>query len=629
VRHDAAPAGPAAGAAARQPSDETLWREFAEASTADAFYRSWLALQCRFIDGVGSAVVVAAAGTTGRFAPVAVWPAGTRSASHLGEAADKALAERRGVVLRQPANGTGEGERYDLAYPIQTAGKVYGVVALDIAARPDTELQAVLRQLQWGAGWLELVVHRLGVAKPPAAASPVATPPTDVVLGLLATALTEDRFYAAAMAFATAIAGALDCDRVSLGFVKRGRTRVRAISHSAQFSNETNIVRSIEAAMDEAVDQHEAVVYPPDPGREPRIARAHEALARQHDVGSVCSVPLIQGRRIVGAVTLERPALRPFQTPTVELCEALAAVAGPVLELHRRDDRWLATKALETCARQLGAVIGPRHLALKLAVVAVAATAAFLAVATAEYRVSARTVMEARIKRAAVAPFEGYIREAPVRAGDLVRAGDVLAVLDDRELKLERAKWLSQQEQLLRQYSLALAKREAAQVNIISAQIDQAKAQLALLDEHLARTKILAAFDGVVVTGDLSQSLGVPVERGQPLFEVAPLEEYRAVLQVDERDIADVAVGRPGQLLLAAWPSEPVGFTVQKITPVSTAREGRNYFRVEAQLDVTPARMRPGMEGVGKVHVGERLLAWIWTRQIIDWVRLKLWTWLP
>jgi hypothetical protein len=35
------------------------------------------------------------------------------------------------------------------------------------------------------------------------------------------------------------------------------------------------------------------------------------------------------------------------------------------------------------------------------------------------------------------------------------------------------------------------------------------------------------------------------------------------------------------------------------------------------------------MEGVGKIEVDNRLLAWIWTHQAIDWLRLKAWNWLP
>ena len=132
-----------------------------------------------------------------------------------------------------------------------------------------------------------------------------------------------------------------------------------------------------------------------------------------------------------------------------------------------------------------------------------------------------------------------------------------------------------------------------------------------------------------MVEGDLSQKLGAPVERGQVLFEVAPLESYRVVLQVDERDVADVAVGQRGTLLLSAFPSEPIPFAVEKITPVSSALEGRNYFRVEARPEGAGGRLRPGMEGVGKIEIGRRRVIWIWTRQAIDWFRLALWSWLP
>jgi hypothetical protein len=66
-----------------------------------------------------------------------------------------------------------------------------------------------------------------------------------------------------------------------------------------------------------------------------------------------------------------------------------------------------------------------------------------------------------------------------------------------------------------------------------------------------------------------------------------------------------------------------------KITPVSTASEGRNFFRVEAQLEGNTRPLQPGMEGVGKIEIDRRRLIWIWTHEVVDWFRLKLWYWLP
>jgi multidrug efflux pump subunit AcrA (membrane-fusion protein) len=154
-------------------------------------------------------------------------------------------------------------------------------------------------------------------------------------------------------------------------------------------------------------------------------------------------------------------------------------------------------------------------------------------------------------------------------------------------------------------------------------------AQVALLDEQLSRAAITAPFDGIVTSGDFSQSLGTPVERGQVLFEVAPLQGYRVIVQVDERDIGWVAVGQGGELALPSVPGTVFPLTVTRITPISTAKEGRNYFRVEAELKETSERLRPGMEGVGKISAGRARLIWIWTHEVFEWVRLKLWAWWP
>jgi hypothetical protein len=35
------------------------------------------------------------------------------------------------------------------------------------------------------------------------------------------------------------------------------------------------------------------------------------------------------------------------------------------------------------------------------------------------------------------------------------------------------------------------------------------------------------------------------------------------------------------------------------------------------------------MEGVAKTRVDERLLIRIWTQNLVDWVRLTAWKWLP
>ena len=607
---------------------DVAWRQFGAAGSPEDFCRNWLALQCHAIGEVKDAVVVLQKPGTESFGPLAFWPEGQRDRSALVEVTERALREGRGVVQPRAAAGAGasvpDRPDYQIAYPIRLDGKLRGVVGLDIAWREAPQLQAAMRQLQWGSAWLEVLLRRH--------ADPVeaARQRMQLILQLSAIFLERAELKEALTDLVTETATRLGCDRVALGLAQSSAVRIEAVSHTAQFDRRANLLGAAAAAMTEALDQRETVVFPQDRDARPVVTLAHAELAQLSGADGIVSVPLMHKGRAVGALTLERAGGHRFDAATLELLDGLAAMLGPMIDLRLEQGRSLAAQAATRAQGFWAKLVGPRHAGLKLALGALAAAALFLAFATGEYRVSADARIEGKVQRTLTAPFQGYVREAARRAGDTVRQGEVLARLDDRDLRLEQARLSAQREQLGRQYREAMAKRDRAQARIVSAQAEQAQAQLALVEEHLQRTEVVAPFDGVVVSGDLTQMLGAPLERGQPMFEIAPLDAYRVVLQVDEHRIADVRAGQRGELVLSPMPGERLPILVQKVTPVSTAREGRNYFRVEAQLETgADPRLRPGMEGVAKVAVDDRRLASIWTRELVDWVRLKAWAWTP
>jgi multidrug efflux pump subunit AcrA (membrane-fusion protein) len=229
------------------------------------------------------------------------------------------------------------------------------------------------------------------------------------------------------------------------------------------------------------------------------------------------------------------------------------------------------------------------------------------------------------MQQAVVAPFAGYLASANARAGDLVDQGQVLAVLDDRDLLLEQEKLLSERDKHTKEYQQALAIRDRAQVSIMSARIDQVKAQLELVEQQLQRTKLRAPFAGVLVSGDLSRALGAPIERGQLLFEIVPNEGYHVTLEVDEHDVAELAQGQEASLRLAGMPDESIPIRISRIFPVASAEDGGNHFRVEGELEETPQGLRPGMQGVAKVVIGRASLLTVWTSSLVD--RLRFWAW--
>lgn len=612
----------AAGQGDEESFESTWWARLAHAADTPSFVSGWLDIQCRAFAGVIRGVVVLRASEGSNFAPAAVWPEGIEGSPKLVAVVERALADRRVTV--DGAYGAKRGARRQdpvfIAHPVLVDDELYGVAALEVEGRADSALRELVQQLGWGIGWLESLARR----KTFTSKARLVT-----VLELIATSLRHDRFQAAATAVATELATTFGCERVSIGFMKGRHIQVRALSHSAAFGKKTNLIRALEGAMDEAGDQLATVVFPPRKDGPTQVTRAHAELAEQHGTGAVCTIPLTVGENVLGAMVLELPTGAQFDARTVELCEHAALLVGPVLDVKRREDRWLGQKAADSMVMHLRHLVGPRHVALKLWVALTVVTIMFFAVVKGDYQITADANLEGTVQRAITAAMPGYITEARARAGDVVRKGDVLATMDDRDLRLERMKLVSQRAQRDSEYSQALAERQRPRVRILEAQLAQVEAQIALVDEQLSRTRLVAPFDAVVVKGDLSQSLGAPVERGNVLFELAPLDAYRIIMKVDERDITEVTVSQAGYLALTSMPHEEIPLMVEKITPVSVVTEGRNYFRVEAVAKGAIEKLRPGMEGVGKIQVERRNLFWIWTHKLVHWVRMWVWSWWP
>jgi hypothetical protein len=503
-------------------------------------------------------------------------------------------------------------------------------VAVAVASGSPATLapENIAEQLRWGAGWLE--------ALPWAQRSKDVS--TDIAraassLDFLAAIGEQPRLQGMAIAVANDLAARLRCDRVSVGIIRRnGSIRLRAISHSASFKGQGRLVDAIENAMEEALDQRTSVAYPPLPSTERAVTMAHRALTEIIRVQgtSLISVVMADGKgELVGAITFERHRNELFDKEALQLAEAIAALLGPIVGLQLRANKLLAGRAIDRVDDGISSLFGPRRPGLKLAAIGVIALALFLALAKGEHRVTAKSVLEGEVQRAAVAPFDGFIRSAAVRAGDTVKAGDVLAALEDRDLILERAKWRAERDKLVQKQREVRAKHDRTNLVILDSQIRQAEAQLALAEEKLSRARILAPFDAIVVSGDLSQMLGSPVERGKTLFELAPLDSYRLIIHVDERDVRYVAMGQSGTVAFAGVPWTPLRMALSKITPVTVAEEGRNSFRIEARLAELGPQLRPGMEGVAKIETGQRSLVWIWTRAVVEWLRLVAWKYLP
>jgi len=224
-----------------------------------------------------------------------------------------------------------------------------------------------------------------------------------------------------------------------------------------------------------------------------------------------------------------------------------------------------------------------------------------------------------------VSPQSGYINSAHFRAGDQVAKGDVIATLDDRDLLMDRDKWKSELSKVNTSFSQALGSRNRAEIALLQAQKQQVSAELTLVEQQLARSILTAPFDGVLVSGDLNQSLGAPVETGQVLFELASLEDFRLILSVSESDVAMVKPGQVSKLRLSALPGQTYSANIENLMPISISENGENVFRLEATLVDVDEQLRPGMHGVAKIATERDPLIWVLIHPLIE--KLSLWFW--
>lgn len=603
-------------------NDDPMWGDPLTSSDSEKQqYSNWLAHQCHHLGDVHGAILLIGQPDEGPFIPVAVWPEVNRRMEYLSPAAQKVITDRKTIITPVLREGN---QVFHIAVPVFVQNKLLGVVAVETGGGNKEDLTTFVEKLAWGTAWLQLIT----LAK--SEKNIQADSEYHLLLDLVSVCLDKEGFYASSASFCSEVARYFDCELVCIGFIKNKNIRVEVLSNTAIFNHKNRLIQLTAAAMDEACDQNSIVCYPSLLGEDSYCVTYHHKILSQHSqLMNICSLPVYYCGNIVGVISFERQGDKVFVTDEIAVMESLVSLVGPILEDKRRNGYSLYRKTTNSFIDQLKKLFGPNHVTLKLVLLAVFFLGLFFSVFTVDYRVAGKSVIEGEIQRVIAAPFDGYIAEANYSAGDAVDAGTVLAKLDDGDISLEYLKVRAELGQYQKQAREAMAEHNRAEVNIVGAQLLQAQSKLALYEYQLSKTRLVAPFSGVIVSGDLSRSLGAPVTAGDVLFELAPLDKYRIIISVDEADIQQIAVGQKGHVALTGLPDTTLPLTVVKITPVAEVVDGNNVFRVEAVLESEPAALRPGMEGIGKITIEERKLIWVWTHKFFDWLKLWFWSWMP
>ena len=580
------------------------------------FFQQWLTIVCQQMTDCESAALFTFDGQSNDVKVVSKWPIHQAAGHDLSELAKKTL--EKGKPLHVPVNDDNGLHAFSLvSCPVVVESLSKGMIVIKVKPLTQAQIKTTVYRLRQSSRWVGLAEHCQGV--------------DDGfyfdVVSLLAFCFEQETFELAMLKLVSILCSKFDCDRVGFGEVKSGHSQVLTLSGSAEFDKKSNLVKLLSDAMNEALEQDSVIVYPEKNVN--LIVRCHSELVRRYGVDGACTFPMAYGGQYFGVVTLLTAENKELNDRAVTLCQQFLSMVAPFLAEKKEQEKSVVLKLLRSGLKSVEAVVKPKYLKLKIAALLVIGVFLYASIDKDDYRVSANAVLEGKVQRVVAAPISGYLLSTSVRAGDTVKEGEELARLNDSDLLLEKAKLEGELQKLQREFRKAQSRRNLVDVSVVKEQVIQAKAEIDLNEEQLSKTRLLAPFDGVVIEGELQQMLGTPIERGDILFKLAPLEGYRTILKVEEQDIAHITEGQSGQLLLSSLPNNPLDISVEKIIAVSKTDSGKNIFRVEASLKDAPDLLRPGMEGVGKINTGEESLLWIWTHRIKDSIRLWFWQWLP
>ncbi len=270
--------------------------------------------------------------------------------------------------------------------------------------------------------------------------------------------------------------------------------------------------------------------------------------------------------------------------------------------------------------------------------------------------------LEARVRTSISPKISGRLVQLLVDQGDRVTKGQLLATLDDGDLKqqvqvaqaelavthaavdrsamdivraeatailarveLERvARLVKSNTVSASEVDQGTERRDVAEADIKRAQLAKVEAEKSVIkadaslhyyEERLADTKIVAPFDGLVVRR--SRDPGDIVVPGTAILDVISTDELWVSAWVDETAMGQLAVSQPARLVFRSAPDSSLSGKVARLSP-QTDRETREFL-VDVSVEQLPKTWAVGQRAEVYIETGRHTEVPTVPQRLVSW----------
>lgn len=461
----------------------------------------------------------------------------------------------------------------------------------------------------------------------------------------------------------------LECDRVSVAIKKGKRCTIEAVSGQDTFDKRSTTVQLLGEVATSVAAAGEPVWYTGDTSDlPPQVEDAMQAYVDEAHSKTVAVVPL----------TRPQPEQKPGETAPPPPPEVIGCLIVEQIEDSRPREGLMArvdvvsehsstalANALEYHGlfllpvwKKLGQakwVLQARTLPKTIAIsIAVLALLVWLCVWPAEFWLTGKGTLQPTTKREVFAGVDGVVVEVPVKHGDMVEAGQVLATMRNTDLEVNITDITGQRTSTLEEIrsverSLLDEKRisDIAEKNRLTGQRLQLKktyeslgAQLKLLYQKREQLQVKSPIKGQVVTWQVrDQLIHRPVQRGQILMTIAdPDDQWELEVNMPENRMGYIAEAQKDlkkedldvEYILATSPGTSYEGKVKEVHENAQVRgEEGNTVQMRVTIDKTKLLedghdLRPGATVTTKVYCGRAPIGYVWLHDLIAFIQTKI-----